>query len=88
VFTVTPGFVESPRFNTRAKRFAWSDVLSIAVETNRGVPVLLLLRHEQLRALAPRTWVTWAIVALNDGEAGRRAQAAARRRQARVWPPA
>lgn len=134
VFTVTQQALESPRFNTSAKRFGWHDLLGIAVETDRGVPVLQLqlrqegrrrglreflngvdpsqpkfplntleplqqeqlvdllqqrlrgvaaadgrapttawpnvlrqerLFAEQLRALAPRTWVTWAIVALN-----------------------
>ena len=132
VFTIGPEAVESPRFNTGNKRFAWSDIQGIRVESDRGAPALQLqlkpaarsrgwraalngvnasrpmfplnalepleqerlvdvlqqrlhggvdagqagsgalnlltqerLFAEQLKALAPRAWVTWGIVALN-----------------------
>ncbi|MDB5946120.1 MAG: rhomboid family intrarane serine protease [Ramlibacter sp.] len=133
LITLGPDAIESERFNTKAKRFAWADVLDVGVEQGSGGRMLQLrlrpigrrrglreflngidpalprfplnllepleqerlvdaigarLRQwagvgdavalaahnvlteerefaERLRALAPRTWVTWALVATN-----------------------
>jgi rhomboid protease GluP len=134
VFTVGHDTVESPRFTTKVKRYAWDDILDASIEVTRAGRVLALqlrpsprrpdrrsffnginpsrpafalapldapdqerlfdaisqrlrerggpadgaaapgpvnvlteerLFAERLRALAPRTWVTWGLVALN-----------------------
>lgn len=101
--------VESPLFNTAAKRLAWADIAGAEVASRRGALVLRLqlkgagpalcvfplarlepmererlvdvlqqrlgggtnalteerLFAQRLKALAPRTWVTWGIVAVN-----------------------